>query len=703
MFAEDETRIKPRVRWEARRDSLIGFCGEKGTHTCSLGLEVLSEKNMVSLECWLDVQISYHMAVLVCRLFRDHYPGQKVPLHVMGSDCYEHFFSRVGGMSGYERNYDFGDLLACASGLNMIAWMEFGEDNINVGRSHAKQRTIWGKLHPLQPLEVKPNLSDFRGLQSDEEVVSALLRGRLPPGLLNLRTKKGRSKFRATKINNKNFSEYRPGEYLLETVETNAARKLVNGRPYEEISYYKEAAPYGPTFFLMSVIAELFWCNGRSTRYTMPMVYAYMRSLHGFQTNWAKVILHCLKTEIQFLQKRARAPDNTKVTPIIWAPVFVRILYTFRQTIFSGTSLEAAEACVAWIHMSKDGEIDGRALHTKYPNPIGDLKVIQERCKFTDKIPLAEPVNGDSVPVPTATMAVKLPARKRPRDVEDGNDDDDNTTPPRTVRTRLTSRTPPAVGAAAGDAGTSTVPKHIDGDSNELREFGHKIGPLLGDIVSKQLEGSLGHLLAEANAGRLLPKQVADLAKKLREAESSRTDLNDRVVALKAEVQPCKGQAASEAANSSSKKELELARKEVASAKATIAQLEVDLRKARQEVTTRANDEAKLKAQLTALAEDAKKAKVNSANEETKLQHEVSAMQKQLQGQSSTADRYIRELQLEMKKAADLDNQVVFLQGQVESHKFAAERAEKAQVALRLELNQVKTDLRMMQISGSSS
>ncbi|KAL3693255.1 hypothetical protein R1sor_006906 [Riccia sorocarpa] len=83
----------------------------------------------------------------------------------------------VGGMSGYERNYDFGDLLACASGLNRIAWMEFGEENIEVGRSHAKQRTIWGKMHPLQPGEVEPNLSDFRGLQSDEEVVSALLRG----------------------------------------------------------------------------------------------------------------------------------------------------------------------------------------------------------------------------------------------------------------------------------------------------------------------------------------------------------------------------------------------------------------------------------------------------------------------------------------------------------------------------------------------
>ncbi|KAL3679638.1 hypothetical protein R1sor_022594 [Riccia sorocarpa] len=36
--------------------------------------------------------------------------------------------------------------------------------------------------------------------------------------------------FRAIKINNKNFSEYRPSEYLLEMVETNAARKLKRTR-----------------------------------------------------------------------------------------------------------------------------------------------------------------------------------------------------------------------------------------------------------------------------------------------------------------------------------------------------------------------------------------------------------------------------------------------------------------------------------------
>ncbi|KAL3687178.1 hypothetical protein R1sor_013487 [Riccia sorocarpa] len=100
-----------------------------------------------------------------------------VPLHLLGSDCCEHFFSQVGGMKGFERNYDFADLVTCASGLNMIASMEYGEENIRLGRSHAKQQTIWGKLHPVVAGETEPDLSDFSRLCSDAEITETLKKG----------------------------------------------------------------------------------------------------------------------------------------------------------------------------------------------------------------------------------------------------------------------------------------------------------------------------------------------------------------------------------------------------------------------------------------------------------------------------------------------------------------------------------------------
>ncbi|KAL3677189.1 hypothetical protein R1sor_027137 [Riccia sorocarpa] len=113
ILVEDETRVKPTVRWEARRDTLMGFCGDKENHYLS---------------------------------FFDY--------GVCGSDLviitYQ-FFSRVGGMRGYERNYDFGDLLDCASGLNRLAALEYGEEAVKISKGHVKQRTLWVKLHPLPP------------------------------------------------------------------------------------------------------------------------------------------------------------------------------------------------------------------------------------------------------------------------------------------------------------------------------------------------------------------------------------------------------------------------------------------------------------------------------------------------------------------------------------------------------------------------
>ncbi|KAL3680514.1 hypothetical protein R1sor_023470 [Riccia sorocarpa] len=122
----------------------------------------------------LCAKISCHMVVLLVRLFRDKFPGLSVPLHLLGSDCCEHFFSRVGGMSGVERNYDFGDLLDCASGLNRLTTLEYGEENLRFSKVQVKQQTIWSKLHPLGPGQIASNLADFDGLQSDIAIIEAL-------------------------------------------------------------------------------------------------------------------------------------------------------------------------------------------------------------------------------------------------------------------------------------------------------------------------------------------------------------------------------------------------------------------------------------------------------------------------------------------------------------------------------------------------
>ncbi|KAL3695384.1 hypothetical protein R1sor_009460 [Riccia sorocarpa] len=524
--------------------------------------------------------------------------------------------------------------------------------------------------------------------------------------------------FRAIKINNKNFVQYRPGEYLPETVETNAGRKLVNGQPYEEISYYKEAAPYGPTYYIMSVIDELFWCNGCTTRFTTLMVYAYMRSVHGFQTNWSKVILHSLKTEISFLQKRARSTDNSKVMPIVWAPVFMRLLYAFRATIFSGTQLASPETWVSWVHMSKDGDIDLKNLVAKFPDPIDDLKLMRESCKLTDKIPIAEPVNGGPVEgnsgalVPSRTPS-KLPARKRARKNQVVADDNNDVPAGRNVRNRYTERRQPVAAADPGPSTPASSPgsSPTDDDSSGgcvlldpiFSDFAKKMGPMLVDVVSTRLQGTFGPLLVDANAGQSLKKQLAELTTKLEESQRGRTGLIGQVEALKADLITCKEKATSELAASNglrTQKELQYMKQESANAKTSIAKLETDLKLARKDVATWSAGEENLKAQIKSLTGQMEALKADSAAKVAQLQQQYAVLQEQLQTEKLAVDRFKNAFNTEMQKNSDLDEQVVTLMAEIDSHKFSAERAEKAQSALHSELAKVKAELCMLQISA---
>ncbi|KAL2612641.1 hypothetical protein R1flu_024333 [Riccia fluitans] len=107
--------------------------------------------------------------------------------------------------------------------------------------------------------------------------------------------------FISIKVMHTTLDKYNPRAYLLASVEHNPNKKLVSGQPYEKVLYYKDAAPYGPTYCLMTTMAELFWSAGRSNRFLTPMKLAYLCGLHGHGYNWAKAILHGLRNEIHFL------------------------------------------------------------------------------------------------------------------------------------------------------------------------------------------------------------------------------------------------------------------------------------------------------------------------------------------------------------------------------------------------------------------
>ena len=81
------------------------------------------------------------------RLFLDQYSNLPCALHLTGSDVCEKFFSKVGGMVGVERAYDFADLIPSIGTLNSVAKEESNPQGIRFNKYHKKQIRIKNKLH----------------------------------------------------------------------------------------------------------------------------------------------------------------------------------------------------------------------------------------------------------------------------------------------------------------------------------------------------------------------------------------------------------------------------------------------------------------------------------------------------------------------------------------------------------------------------
>ena len=134
-------------------------------------------KNFVSLQCFIDIQLSCHFVVLLICHFRDKFPDLAVPLHLTRSDSCEIFFSRIGGMNGQERAYDFHQLVNTANTLNHISAVEYGKNGLVFKKQHNKMDTVWESLHKLQPREQRCNLGDYSLIPTNAEVVSVLQEG----------------------------------------------------------------------------------------------------------------------------------------------------------------------------------------------------------------------------------------------------------------------------------------------------------------------------------------------------------------------------------------------------------------------------------------------------------------------------------------------------------------------------------------------
>ncbi|KAL3695396.1 hypothetical protein R1sor_009472 [Riccia sorocarpa] len=457
--------------------------------------------------------------------------------------------------------------------------------------------------------------------------------------------------FRGVKIMHRQLAPYKPAEFLPESVEKNLNKELVSGKDYEEVLYYREAAPYGPTYYLMTLIAEVFWSASRSNRFLMPMVYAYLRVLHGHPYNWAKAVLKSLKAEIGYLQKESRVvKDTRKPVQVVWAPVFCHLLYTFRHRIFSGCSLAEPEQWVHWKLMTKEGDLSLTDLAEKFTDPITDLTSLRDLCKLQDPDSLPEA----DILAPTVGDAKKqTPIKKKARPTAIIIDSGDERKPvakrrkPNTPgpRVRFTDR--PTMSIAG--RGTPTAIRNLN-----------DMAAVVCDDIKLTLE-----------------KRYASLASQLGPQSSEWKNKFEALQKSKAE-----GDAHSAAViKAHEQKELTLN-----SELATLHEAE------KKPMTCRRLEFAKLK-----------DSRATWESEKAKLTADLTSAKTELQRALIASERYKRSMDTEMDTSAKVQLEKERLQDEISTLKFNLERAEKTQTSAQQELAQARVQLRRFQVQGEPS
>ena len=119
------------------------------------------KNNFISNQCYLDIISSCHCAVLMICYCRDAYSSQAFPIHRMGSDCCEDFFSKNTQYIGNHPVYPFGNMLRNVTCMNRLMEIEVSGDCPLFSRSHSKQETRWIKQYSGEELTNRDIMKEY--------------------------------------------------------------------------------------------------------------------------------------------------------------------------------------------------------------------------------------------------------------------------------------------------------------------------------------------------------------------------------------------------------------------------------------------------------------------------------------------------------------------------------------------------------------
>ncbi|KAL2621272.1 hypothetical protein R1flu_001477 [Riccia fluitans] len=470
--------------------------------------------------------------------------------------------------------------------------------------------------------------------------------------------------FRSIKVMHTTLDKYDPRSYLPASVKTNPNKKLVSGQPYHEILYYKDVAPYGPTYHLMTTVAELFWSAGRSNKFLTPMILAYLRGLHGHSYNWAKAILHGLSDQNSLLKSRACSNEEMQAaggdTHCVLGTARVDKKAPCRRQATGGDShcvpgiarvfkkarAEDAECGLPSTKKNKpmcvqQNEGQNSGVRTRFTQP--------SRPNIPTEIIMPQPVQSsgecsESTLTPSGAILVE--------DLNGTSNEDSPTKPPNVINFHLL----PYVQARIQrhSAAIETWKKAYEDQLSKVRELQETNDGLRGQVAAKYAEKSTVHALARTEVQR-----------ELEELKKSVTELED----FKRPV-PAKEKAA----------------EETHVQKLALVQTQLEEYKRSSE------------ASIKRLEEEASHLREALVEKESAVQALENAHQKEISTLKATCQKYKTLLDGEIGTNADLQARVLNLQDELSTCKYTQEQALQGQKSARAELLEIKKQLHMLQV-----
>jgi hypothetical protein len=128
-------------------------------------------ENYITREAAQDVILSCHFAILLIKLFRDHYPGQKIPFDRCGSDVCEAFFSSLGSFTLNKRTYSLLEAIQTAR-AQLLTAKALARGNIRKQRKHFRRKPVWDE-------DVGVPEADMLDWPTDAIIVTSFSKGRL--------------------------------------------------------------------------------------------------------------------------------------------------------------------------------------------------------------------------------------------------------------------------------------------------------------------------------------------------------------------------------------------------------------------------------------------------------------------------------------------------------------------------------------------